>query len=262
MPIFVQTMREGWRGLILWAVALLAIMSLYLSFYQSMGGEGQMQVFIDQLPQGMVDAFGFEDIGSGAGWAQSTFFGLLGLFVLSAAAIVWGTRAIAGDEESGMLELTLAHRVSRSQIYWERALALVLRVVLVCVVVAAGLLLFNEVVSLELDLANVLPQLLAYGGVGLACGAAALAVGGLTGRRGLAIGVGAAVIVLGFLLNAVGNMGEDNGWMHDLSIVSWAFQNRPLANGWDWPGLGLIYGFTAVLLLAGWVGFTRRDVQG
>ena len=49
MPIFVQALKESWKGLIAWAVALIAIMTLYLSFYSTMdAGEG-MQIFIDQL---------------------------------------------------------------------------------------------------------------------------------------------------------------------------------------------------------------------
>lgn len=72
MPIFVQALKESWKGLIAWAVALIAIMTLYLSFYSTMdAGEG-MQIFIDQLPSTMVAAFGFGDIGTGAGWAHST----------------------------------------------------------------------------------------------------------------------------------------------------------------------------------------------
>ena len=63
MPIFVQALKESWKGLIAWAVALIAIMTLYLSFYSTMdAGEG-MQIFIDQLPSTMVVAFGFGDIG-------------------------------------------------------------------------------------------------------------------------------------------------------------------------------------------------------
>ncbi len=170
MPIFVQALKESWKGLIAWAVALIAIMTLYLSFYSTMdAGEG-MQIFIDQLPSTMVAAFGFSDIGTGAGWAHSTFFGLLGLFVLAAVCVAWGARAIAGDEENGMLELTLAHRVSRSQVYLERLGALVVRLAVLGLVVAGCLMLLDGPNELGLDFANIAPQVLAWAGVGLLCG--------------------------------------------------------------------------------------------
>ena len=260
MPIFVQALKESWKGLIAWAVALIAIMTLYLSFYSTMdAGEG-MQIFIDQLPSTMVAAFGFGDIGTGAGWAHSTFFGLLGLFVLAAVCVAWGARAIAGDEENGMLELTLAHRVSRSQVYFERLGALVVRLAVLGLVVAGCLMLLDGPNELGLDFANIAPQVLAWAGVGLLCGTLALAVGAITGRRNHAVTAGAGVVVAAYLLNALGNVSADNDWMHLVSPVSWAYQNRPLLNGWDWQGLALLYGVSALFVAAGWLVFTRRDV--
>lgn len=260
MPIFVQTLRESWKGLIAWAFALPAIMTLYLSFYATMdAGEG-IQVFIDQLPSTMVAAFGFGDIGTGAGWAHSTFFGLLGLFVLVAVCVSWGARAIAGDEENGMLELTLAHRVSRSQVYFERLGALVARLAMLGLAASGWLMLLDGPNHLDLDFANIAPQVLAWTGIGLLCGTLALAVGAITGRRNHAVTAGAGLVVVAYLLNALGNVSADNDWMHLVSPVSWAYQNRPLLNGWDWEGLGLLYGISAVFVVAGWVVFTRRDV--
>ncbi|HHW83469.1 MAG TPA: ABC transporter permease subunit, partial [Actinomycetales bacterium] len=186
MAIFVQALRESWRALLGWAAALVAVLTLYLSFYSSMGTMEGMQAMMDQLPQAMVDAFGFEDIGSGAGWAQSTFFGLLGLFILGAAGISWGARATAGDEESGMLELTLAHRVTRTQVYVQRFLAILVRLALLGAAVTAALLVLDAAVGLELDHANVAPQMLAYLGTGVLSAAVALALGAATGHRGWA----------------------------------------------------------------------------
>lgn len=260
MPIFVQALKESWRALIAWALALLAIMTLYLSFYSTMDAGQGMQVFIDQLPAAMVDAFGFSDIGTGAGWAHSTFFGLLGMFVLVAACISWGARGIAGDEENGMLELTLAHRVSRQQVYFERLVAIIFRLGVLGAIVAGWLTVLDGPNKLGLDFANIAPQTLAYAGLGLLCGTLAFAVGAITGRRSNAVTAGAGLIVAAYLLNALGNVSSDNDWMHAVSPVSWAYQNRPLLNGWDWTGLGLLYGVSAAFVLAGWVVFSRRDV--
>ena len=96
--------------------------------------------------------------------------------------------------------------------------------------------------------------------VGLLCGTLALAVGAITGRRNHAVTAGAGVVVAAYLLNALGNVSADNNWMHLVSPVSWAYQNRPLLNGWDWQGLALLYGVSALFVAAGWLVFTRRDV--
>ncbi|SDN65407.1 ABC-type multidrug transport system, ATPase component [Cryobacterium flavum] len=49
---------------------------------------------------------------TGAGYTQATLFGLIGFLLLSIAATSWGAGALGGDEESGRLELTLAHGVT------------------------------------------------------------------------------------------------------------------------------------------------------
>lgn len=260
MPVFVQSLRESWRSVLIWAAGLVTVMVMYLSFYTSMMTGSGMDQLIAQLPAGIVNAFGFQDISSGGGFAQSTFFGLLGVLLLGAAAVTWGARAIAGDEEAGMLELTLAHRVSRTQVYWERALALLARLVLLALIVGITLLIVNEPFGLGVDTANIPPQLAAYLGVGVLAGALALGVGGMTGSRSLALGLGGGVFTGGFLLNALGNMSADNEWMHTVSPFSWAYQNKPLLEGWDLGGLALLYGVAAVLAIAGWLVFVRRDV--
>ncbi len=261
MPVFVQAMKDSWRGVIYWGLALLLVMTLYVSFYSSIGGSAPMQDVMSQLPDGVVAAMGIGDIGSGAGWAHSTFFGLLGVFLLAGASISWGAKAIAGDEEGGMLELTLAHRVSRSRLYLERALGIVLRLVALGGAVGVWLLVLNDSAGLDLDSANIPPQIAAYVGIGVVCAMATLAVGASTGNRTLATAVGAAVIAAAFLLNALSNVDESSGWMAAISPVSWAYENRPLSNGWDLRGTALLYGTSAVLAAIGWGVFTRRDIK-
>ena len=48
MPVFVQAMKESWRGVFYWGLALLLVMTLYVSFYGSIGGSAPMQDVIGQ----------------------------------------------------------------------------------------------------------------------------------------------------------------------------------------------------------------------
>lgn len=48
-------------------------------------------------------------------------------------------------------------------------------------------------------------------------------------------------------------------WLHDWSLYSWAYAEAPLMNGWVGP-LWLPFVVSAILLLAGWLVFRRRDV--
>ena len=117
LPLFRRNLADSWRGLAGWTVGLLAALLLYLPLYPSLGGSGQMQEMIDSLPPELVQTLGYDQIGTGPGYAQATFFGLIGFILVTIAAVGWGTGAIANDEEIGQLELTLAHGVTRGQLF-------------------------------------------------------------------------------------------------------------------------------------------------
>lgn len=125
-PIFIRGVLGSWRGLLAWAAAIVAVLLLYLPLYPSMQTP-ELSQMINNLPSELVQALGYEDITSGAGYTQATFFGLIGFILIIIAAISWGSAAIAGNEESGQLELTLAHAVGRVQYALESAAAWWLR---------------------------------------------------------------------------------------------------------------------------------------
>lgn len=261
-PIWAMAMKTSARSTAIFSVALVIVMSIYLSVYESMGNSDAMNTLLAQFPDSFTSAFGMQDLGSGAGWAQTTFFGLLGLFLIIAAAVAAGARAIAGDEESGMLELTMSRAVSRTGLYLGRLASMITMILVLTVVSGISLVVWNNLVSLSIEGANMLPQLTAFFGIALLCGSLALAAGAATGSRSTAVGSGTAMAVAAFLLNAVGNVKASWGWMHTVSPISWAYQNRPLANGWDLGGIALLYGASVVLLILGWFVFVRRDITG
>lgn len=82
---------------------------------------------VSQMPEALTKTVGFDAITTGAGYAQSTLYGLLGFVLITIASISWGSSAVAGAEENGRLELTLAHSVSRSGYYLNMLLALLVR---------------------------------------------------------------------------------------------------------------------------------------
>lgn len=78
----------------------------------------------------------------------------------------------------------------------------------------------------------------------------------------MAIGVGAGVAVLGYALNAIGNQNPDLDWVPTFSPYDWAFGDRPLSDGVDWAGLGLLAGVSALAIAIAVGALQRRDVLG
>jgi ABC-2 type transport system permease protein len=262
LPIFRRATADSWRSTLGWTVGILAALALYLPLYPSIGGNGQMQQIIESLPPELVKTLGYEQIVTGAGYAQGTFYGLIGFLLLTIAATSWGAAAIAGAEESGRLEMALAHAVGRGRYALETALSILVRLVWLGAIAAIFVLVVNEPAELGLDPANVVAVTAALVGLAMLSAAFALAFGALTGRRIFAIAAGAGVAVVGYVFNAIANQVSDAEGLRAASPYSWAYHETPLTSGADWVGLALLWGIATLLVIAAVVALRRRDIVG
>ncbi len=263
LPLFTRAIVDGWRSLLGWTLGVLAALLLYLPLFPSLGGaHSQMGQLLKTLPPALVRALNYQDITTGSGYVESTFFGLLGLVLIVIAATSWGSAALAGAEENGALELTLAHATSRQQVVLERTLAVVVQLVWLALVSILVILALNPSAGLQLNAAKIVAVAAAWLGLGLLSATIAIAIGALTGRRSFATTAGAAVAVLGYILNAVGSQNTDLRELKNYSPYGWAFQHAPLATGADWGGLLLLYGFSAAFVVIATLALRSRDISG
>lgn len=256
-PLFGKVFTDSWRGLLGWGLGLAAAAFLYLPIYPSMSGTAGMQELIDQLPPELIKTLNYDQIGTGAGYTQATLFGLIGFLLLSIAATGWGAGALGGDEESGRLELTLAHGVTRVQVAVARFCAIAVKILALCVLLFVVVLLLNDSAELQIEVGNLLGTSLLFGGVSLLTASAALLGGALTGRRIGGIASGAGVAVLGYVFNALGNQSASLEWLHNLSPYYWAFGHSPLSSGANVTTIVVFYGLC--LLLAAFAALTLRQ---
>lgn len=260
LPIARNVLHGQRRNLLGWAIALAGVSIVYTGFYPSMGDGQDLQALLDSMPEGFVDALGYDAVGTAAGYVQSTVFGILGPVLLLVFGIATGARLVAGQEEDGTLELEFTAPVSRREVYLQRLVALWTDLVLlvgVVTLVTGGLArLLDMDVSVSALLAVALPLLLLV----LGFGTLALAVGAATGRRGTAIGVAAALAVLAYMFNAIGpQAGFD--WMTTVSPFGWYLGNDPMLEGLDVAGVVALAALPVVAGLAGLAAFERRDLM-
>ncbi|WP_124039281.1 ABC transporter permease subunit [Neoactinobaculum massilliense] len=259
--IFRRACAVSLRPLLIFSVASVAVMAIYFAVYQTFEDSSALNAMVAQFPEGFRDALGFGGITSGAGWAHTTFFGLLGLFLIMAFGISRGTALLAADEESGMLELTLAHAVSRGQIFVMRVLALLAMLAALTAVCGLSLALWNTGAGYDMRAGNMWAELCAFFGIGAACGALAFSVGAMTGRRTVAAGAGTGLAVGAFLLNAVSGMNDSWTWAARLSPVAWGYQHKPIEHGWDVGGLLALAVLIVIFFAAGFFAFRRRNIS-
>lgn len=262
MPLLNAELRHGWKALLGWAIGLLVVGVVYLPFFESIGGSPEMKAMLDSLPRSLVVGMGFDTMFSGAGYVHSSILELTAAILVVIAGVGWGARAIGGDEEEGMLELTLAHGVGRTRVYAERTLAIVVRFLILGVVLWAMLVASSSPFALDLDAGRTLAGVASLTVLAIAIALVSLAVGAATGRRSAAIGAGAGLAVVSYVANVIGRQSEDWRWLAELSPFGWAFGRFPIMDGWDWPGIGLLAGLAVLAFAVGLLVFRSRDVLG
>jgi ABC-2 type transport system permease protein len=249
--------RRGWLG---WAAAITAVAAMYASMWPTIDTPEVLDA-LDAYPEAMLEALNMQDLTRPEGYLGSSVFGLLVPFLVAIFAIAAGTKALATDEETGTLELVMAHPVSRTTLVLQRfgsvitALAVTTLAIFAAVAALRGPAQFSEV-SIG-HIAAISLQLLLFG---LFFAALAFAVGAFTGRKLLAIGVAAAVVVVGYLANAFLPQAQGLEWTRNVSPFHWYLGGDPLINGVQWAGVGLLAGGTAIVLALGTLRFQRRDL--
>jgi ABC-2 type transport system permease protein len=213
------------------------------------------------LPEGVTTLLGGADYGTITGWMRSEIGAVYGPLLVAYTGISVATGSTAGEEQAGILALTLAHPVERSRLVLARASAVGVSVLLVAVGTLVGLIVGVAVGGGGISVANIGALVLHLAFLGWAVGAIALALATSTGRRGLAAGTAAAIAVLGFLLNGFAPLVGALDWLKYLSLFHYYEGHDPIANGVDTGDLAVLAAVTISLTALAVLGLRKRDLR-
>jgi ABC-2 type transport system permease protein len=220
-----------------------------------------MREAMENYPAAVLEALNYTDIGSPAGYLNATVYGLIAALLVIVYSISAGTRTIAGDEEAGTLDLILAHPVSRARLALQRFAAFLVSVVLIGVVLLVVLVALTGRARLEgISVGDYAAMHLHLSLFAALFGSVGFGVGAATGRRGLALGVGAGVAVFGFAANGILPQVEGLEWVKGYSPFNWLNGGVPLVNGVQTGNALIMTGLTIALVALGTWAFSRRDV--
>jgi ABC-2 type transport system permease protein len=95
----------------------------------------------------------------------------------------------------------------------------------------------------------------------IAFGSVALAIGCARGKAGVAVGVGGALGVYAYMLNALAPLID---WLEPFQVASpfyYYIDANPLQNGLDPVHVGVLIGISVIFLVIAIVTFERRDLS-
>lgn len=257
---FTKALWDARRSLLGWTLAIVAVAAMYGAFWPSMRAP-ELQAALDAYPKSLMEAFNYDDLTTAAGYLGGSVYGLMVPLLVAIFALAAGTRAVAGEEDAGTLDLLLAHPVSRTRFALYRVAAVFAEVVLIAVTVGVVMIALSGPVGFDgITVGEFTAMTLHLILFGTAFGALAFAVGAAIGGKGLTLAVGSGLTVLAYLAGGVIPQVDGLEWVRNLSPFHWYNGGDPLVNGAQWGYLGLLAAMTAILVAVGVVGFQRRDV--
>ncbi len=238
------------------ALYTLAVVALYPEFKDSAS--------LDQLTKnGSTIAALFGATGSltsPTGWLDANIYANLLPLIMLLVTVGYGAACIAGQNEDGTLSFAAVLPISRRSVVLQKIAALSVQalllaiVTMVCVIIGRGF-------DLTIPLTNVAGSSAGVALLGVDFGLCALAVGSITGSRGMALGTTAALAAISYLVSSLAPV---IGWIRPVQYASlfyWSVGNHQLASGLSPASAIVLVLIGSVLAVVAVAGFRRLDVR-
>ncbi len=262
--VFLKSLRDQARPLLLWVVGLALYVALLMSIYPSFRrSAGEMQGYIDSLPEAVRAAFlgPNSDFASPVGYVNVELLSWLAPIVLVAFAVATAARALAGEEEDGTLSLLLAHPIGRRRLALQKYGAMLAVLAALGAAFWLSLVVSTTIAGMPVGAAILAAALLRLTLLGLAAGSVTFAVCAATGRRQAGIAAGAGLALAMYLLKTLAEMNSSLHPYRFLSLFHYSGGATPLGKGLEVLDLAVLLGTSAVLLVLAVALFERRDVR-
>ncbi len=218
------------RSLLGYALGVGLYAVLIVVLYPSFRGDASL----DQLAQGnptMAALFGLSGtLTSPAGWLNANLYAnAVPLFALL-VTVGYGAAAVAGQNEDERLGLVAALPLSRTSLLLQKVLALAVVSMPVATVTLAAAIIGRHY-DIRLGLSGLIGVTIGVMLMSFDFGMLALALGCLTGSRGIALGATSAVAATAYLASSLAGAVD---WMHGLRHLSpmyWAVGQNQVEDG-------------------------------
>jgi ABC-2 type transport system permease protein len=255
-----RTVHEARRSLFGWMIGLSAYSIWLLAMYPTIRDNRDITSLLNSYPEALRTLFQLDDFTSGPGYLRGEVFSLMMPLLLILFGVLWGTDAIAGEEDRRTIDLLLANPVSRQRVVFEKLAGIVAGVAAAALTVGLVLGVGARIVGLDVGTDRLVATVVACLLLALTYASIGLAIGAGTGHRGAARGVTLTLAVAAYLVSSLASLVR---WLRPVRPLSpWyhALGVDPMRNGFLWWHLAVLIVLTAAAVVAGTAAFDRRDL--
>ena len=236
------------------ALYALVVVVLYPSF--------KHQTSLDSLSGSAAAAlFGITGpLTSPDGWLNANIYSNFFPLIMLLLTIGYGAAALAGQDEDGTLALITALPVRRRAILLQKVAAMAVQALLLAAAVATCVLI-GRGFQLNTSPASTTAVSAALLIMGLDFGLVTMAVGAVTGRRGTALGVGAGLAAVSYLVSSLASAISAIRPGRYFSLFYWSVGNDQISRGVSMADFTVLIVVGLAVLMAAVLAFRRADLN-
>ena len=257
---FKHTIRRLRGQAIGWSIGLVLYGLLLGSFYDDITAMEGIDELLKGYPQEMLAFFGgMTEITTPWGYLDIEYFTLMSL-IIGIFAIGVCVNLIVGDEEKGLLDLVLAHPISRTRLYWGRLMAFLTVIVAILLIAWLSLVIPSSVYGFDLTPMEFLRPFLSLFAISVFFSTLALLLSFILPSARFAGMLSGGLMVLNFLLIGLSGINSDLKPYMKITPMYY-YQGGYAIKGLEWGWFFWLLITALLFALLAWIPFLKRDIR-
>ncbi|RLD04718.1 MAG: hypothetical protein DRI56_10745 [Chloroflexota bacterium] len=258
---FKHALRRSKGQIFGWGIALFLLVVLLVSLYDSIAAEQEafqelLSVYPSEVSAFMGDMTSF---GTPEGWVSIEFFSYMPV-ILGILGVTVGSGMLLNDEESGILDLVMAHPVNRTSLFMGRLLAFITTIVSILVIAWTGFIISMTWSTMDIGWGEMWLPLLSLLAVLLLFGALALFLSMILPSRRMASMITGLLLVSSFFITGLAELNDKLETAAKLSPLNY-YQAQEAFNDFNGTWFAGLLASALIFTLLAWWRFERRDLR-
>lgn len=261
-PLYTKTLRDRRRGIAGWCLGVAAIVAVQMSVYPSVRSSADdWQNLIDNLPDAFQKILRMVDYSTGAGYLSAELMTFVMPLIFIGLGASWGARLTTEDEEGGTADLLLSLPVRRNAIVSTRLAAVFTVLGATACTMGVSLAVGSFLLDMDVAMVRFIQVSLVQFLLGSFAMAISAALGAVTGRRSIALGVAMSVSIALFVLYSLAPLVEVIDAINPYNPLQWSMGMDALRTGFHYGDACATVGVTSVFIAVTYRMFAGRDIR-
>lgn len=259
--IFTKSLYSLRWQLLGWGLAVGLTAFITMALYNSFNQNG-IEDIVNSMPESLKPLVGsVADFKTIPGYIGQQVFGPNIIILTIIMSVLLFVGISVNEEDSRRLQTLLSLPVTRTSVFFQKWLAVILVIAFVSACIVIGLVLGLLVADKTADMQRVWLTAFDAWIMNTAYGLVAYCIAMLTGKKGLTIAAASGYAALSFFVSSLAPAVDKLKEIDKLSIFHYYNQPQIMQHGLNGKHLAVLITVIAVLTIVGWLGFTRRNIE-